>query len=309
MGRLDRGRCGRSRWLPGVLEDEEIRRGAERDAGALKGLDDATAEFAEHDVLLIGSNADDDGVGDGAAVDLVDARDGGVGDDDVFHGGVCSDSVRDGLEDRDDPVGVCGGVDGDGKVGNGEVAGEVLHGGDLTVRDDVEGAIGVSQTGGAEGEQLNGTREAGDSDDIADVVLVFDEDEDSVEDVFEDGLSAQANADSDDSGGGKKRFHTHAEDGEHLEQDDEADEAVGGSSEDAGHGTQLRGALGVGNLAVGKPMHTDDEEDDEAPEDKGGKEDDEEVRHVIADEAYDPLVPVMREDASEGIVPLICGDS
>src|ERR1700679_4005646 len=61
---------------------------AERDAVFFKGEDDAAAELAEDWVALHGAGADLDGIGDGAAFDLVYAEDVGVGDGDVFVGGV-----------------------------------------------------------------------------------------------------------------------------------------------------------------------------------------------------------------------------
>ncbi len=135
----------------------------------------------------------------------VDAGDVGVGDGDVFEGGVVADGEGGGAEEVEDAVGVGGGVDDDGEGGDGEVAGVVGDGGDLGVGDEVEGAVGVAQGGEAEGEVLDGAGEGGDFDGVADVVLVFDEDEDAVEDVLEEGLRAEADADADDSGGGEQR--------------------------------------------------------------------------------------------------------
>ena len=86
------------------------------------------------------------------------------------------------------------------KRGDGEVAGEVGDGGDLAVGDDVEGAVAVAEAGAAEGEVFDGAFEAGEGDGFADVVLVFDEDEDAVEHVLEDGLRAEADADAEDAG-------------------------------------------------------------------------------------------------------------
>ena len=82
---------------------------------------------------------------------------------------------------REDFVGVGAGVDGEVEGGDGEVAGEIGDGGDLGVGDEVEGAVAVAQGGEAEGEVFDGAGERGELDDVADVVLVFDEDEDAVE--------------------------------------------------------------------------------------------------------------------------------
>ncbi len=73
-------------WGGGAQDEHVGRIVAERDAVFFKGEDDAAAEFAEDAVALVGANADLDGIGDGAALDLVDAEDVGVGDGDVFEG-------------------------------------------------------------------------------------------------------------------------------------------------------------------------------------------------------------------------------
>ena len=198
----------------GCAEDEHVGGVvAEGDAVFLEGEDDAAAELAEDAVALVGADADVDGIGDGAAFDLVDAEDDGVGDGDVLEGGVVADFGGDVAEDGDDFVGVGAGVDADVEGGDGVVAGEVGDGGDLAVGDDVEGAVGVAQGGAAEGEVFDGAFEAGDVDDLADVVLVFDEDEDAVEHVFEDALRAEADADAENAGGGEEGLVGDVEDG------------------------------------------------------------------------------------------------
>ena len=103
--------------------------------------------------------------------------------------------------------------------------------------------------------------QSGDLDDFADVVLVFDEDEDAVEHVLEDGLGAEADADADDAGRGEQRREIDAEDGQDVEKDDEADDAVGGGADDGGDGAELGGALRVADLLVGAAAHPVDEED------------------------------------------------
>ena len=66
-----------------------------------------------------------------------------------------------------------------------------------------------------------------------------------------------------------------------MQQDDEADEAVGGGSDDGGYGADLGGALGVGDLPVGALVHTVDEEDDDALQEEGKKKNDDETREVV----------------------------
>ena len=234
---------GRGGWV-GRAEDEHVGGVvAEGNAVFFEGEDDATAEFAQDDVALVGVDADLNGIGDGAAFDLVDAEDNGIGDGDVLEVGLvanCSGNVG---EQGDDFVGVGAGVDADLEGGDGVVAGEVGDGGDLAVGDDVESAVGVAEGGAAEGEVFDGAFEAGDVDDLADVVLVFDEDQDAVEHVLEDALRAEADGDAENTGGGQQRLVGDAEEVEDLEEDDEAEDGVGGGSNDCGHGAELGGPV------------------------------------------------------------------
>ena len=85
-----------------------------------------------------------------------------------------------------------------------------------------------------------------------------------------------------------------------MEQDDEADDAVGGGAEDGGDGAEFGGALGVGgNVAIGEPPHAIDEEEDDAQQDEGIEKDDEEAGKVATNEAEEVVVPVV-PDLCEG---------
>src|SRR5258707_50498 len=185
----------------GRAEDEHVGGvGAEGDSFFFEGEDDAATKFAEDAVALVDAHADLDGVGDGAAIDLVDSGDDGVGDSDVLEAGVVANIVCGAGEQGDDLVGIGAGVDGDVEAGDGEVAGEVGDGGDLAVGDDVEGAVGVADAGAAEGEVFDGALESGEAYDLADVVLVFHENEDAVDHVLEDALGAEADGDAENAG-------------------------------------------------------------------------------------------------------------
>src|ERR1700710_468600 len=227
----DEGLLGGWGCRVGCAEDEHVGGVvAEGDAFFFEGQDDAAAEFAEDAVALVGADADLDGIGDGAAVDLVDAEDDGVRDSDVFEGGVVADVGGEFCEQGDDFVRVGACVDRDVEGGDGEVAGEVGDGGDLAVGDDVEGSVGVADAGAAEGEVFYCAFESGDVDDLADVVLVFDEDQDAVDHVLEDGLGTEADGDAEDAGGGEDRLVGDAEKVKDLKEDDEAEDGVGGGA-------------------------------------------------------------------------------
>jgi len=284
-----------------LLHEEHVGGDTERDALFLEGEDDAATKLAEDGVALIGADADVDGIDDFAAIDFVYTEDVGIGDGDVLEGAVAADLFGEGAEDGHDAVGVGAGVDADGERGDGEVAGLVGDSGDLAVGDDVEGAVAVAEAGETEGEVFDGALESGDGDDFADVELVLDEDEDAVEHVLEDGLGAEADADADDTGGGKQRSEVDAEDGEDVQEDDEADEAVGRGSDDGSYGADLGSALGVGDLLVGATAHAVDEEGYDALQEEGKKKDDDETRDVCADELEDVVVPVALKDLGEAL--------
>jgi hypothetical protein len=142
---------GRSGGVGGHLEDQHVGGVvAQGDAVFFESDDDTTTEFAEDAVALVGADTDLDGVGDGAAFDLVDAKNNGVGDCDVFEDRVVADIAGDSAEKRDDFVGVGACVHADLKGGDGEVAGKIGDGGDLAVGNDVEGAVAVPEGGAAE---------------------------------------------------------------------------------------------------------------------------------------------------------------
>jgi hypothetical protein len=278
----------------GRAEDEHVGGiGAEGDAFFFEGENDAAAKFAEDAVALVDAHADLDGVGHGAAIDLVDSGHDGVGDSDVFEDGVVANIGCDPGEQGDDLVGIGAGVDTDVEVGNGIVAGEIGDGGDLAVGDDVEGAVGVADAGAAEGEVFDRTLEAGEIYDLADVVLVFDEDEDAVDHVLEDALGTEADGDAENAGGGEDRLVGDAQDIEDLEEDEEAEDGVGGGSYDGGHGAELGGAMEVGYLMIGEAMQAFDEEQYQAVEYEDDEENCENSWELVLNDGDEVVFPGM----------------
>jgi len=92
----------------------------------------------------------------------------------------------------------------------------------LTVGNDVESAVGITQSGSAKREIFDRAFEACDVDDFADVVLIFNEDEDAVEHILEEALCAEADADAEDSGGGQNWLIRDSDKAQNLEKDDES---------------------------------------------------------------------------------------
>lgn len=300
------GRTGVERvgggWGGGALDDEGAVGGTEGDLLLVEGEQDAAAEFAHDAVALVDHDADVEGIDDLVAADLVDAEDVGVGDDDVLEGLVLAGLDGEGFENGDDAVGIFAGVDGDVEGADGEVAGEIGDGGDLAVGHDVDGAVCVAELGDAEGEVFDGAGEAGDADDVADRVLIFDEDEDAGEHVLEDGLRAEADAQADDAGRGDEGAERDAECGENLGEEIEADDGVGGGTQDGRHGAELRRTLGVADKAVGAAVQTLDEERDDGLKDEGQQKGEDELGDSVLDEVGEIELPALLEVREEVLV-------
>src|SRR6185437_10203744 len=77
-----------------------------------------------------------------------------------------------------------------------------------------------------------------------------------------------------------------------IDQDDEADQAVGGSPEDGGEGSELRGALLIrGSVTIRKPARALDEEAGDAHEEGGNEQEEEELRQIVLDESERIAMP------------------
>jgi len=148
----------------------------------------------------------------------------------------------------------------DAEGGDGEVAGEVGNGRDLAVGDDVHRAVAVAQRGAAQREVFDCALQTRDFDRVAHVVLVFDEDEDAVEHVLEDGLRAEADAEADHTGRSDEGAERNSDGAQELHGDVGENEAVGARADDSGCGAKLGGSLGVSHQAVGAALHALDEE-------------------------------------------------
>lgn len=87
-----------------------------------------------------------------------------------------------------------------------------------------------------------------------------------------------------------------------MDEQDEADDTVTGSADDAGDGTDLRGSGEIVGLAIRQVAHTIDEEGDDAGEHKGDDDNDEHARQVAVDEGEEIVTPLMQH-IGEAVVP------
>ena len=175
----------------------------------------------------------------------------------------------------------------------------------MRVGDDIEGAVAVAQAREAQGKVFDGAGKRGDFDHLADVVLVFEQDEDAVEDVFEERLRAQADADAENAGRREQRAYVDVEQLEDLDEGQKGEDAVSGGADDGDEGAQLGGAgdragLSETEQAVG------DEVDDTLEKEKQ-KQDDEDLGQALADHDQDVLVPVALEHAERGLFDVVVG--
>ena len=293
-----------SRWRRGVVfHDEHVGGiGAQRNAVFFKGLEDSAAEFAEDGVFLVDAHAHADRIGNDTAGDGIYSGNIRIGLCHIFEGGIVADGERSRAEDAEDFVGIGSRVDGKGEGGDSEVAGEVRDGCDLRVWDEVEGAVGVAQGREPKAEVYHRASKRGELDRIADVELVLDENEDSVQHVLEKGLGAETYADSNDAGGGDQRGEVDPQDGQDVEQDDETDDAIGGGTEDSGQGAELVGPLGMFDVRVGQAAHAVDEKAYDAHEDKCDKQDNDHSRQIVVNEGQGVVVPISQDVAKIGFV-------
>src|SRR5215469_10014157 len=75
----------------------------------------------------------------------------------------------------------------------------------------MNGAVGVAQHGFSQCHRLDDALNARDFDSVAYVVLVFGENEETVNKILHQRLSAKADSDTGDSGAGEQRTHINAE--------------------------------------------------------------------------------------------------
>ena len=207
-----------------------------------------------------------------------------------------------GAQDGKDSVGVGGGVDGEIERGNGKVAGVVGDGGNLRVGNEIESAIAVAQGCQAQTEIFDGAGKRVELDGVAYIVLVLQQYEDSVEDVLKEGLRTEADAHSDNAGGGEQGSGSDAKDVEDMDEQDEADNTVTGGADDAGDCADLRGAREIAGLAICQLAHTIDEEGDDACEHKGDDNDHEQARQIAVDEGEKIVTPLVQH-IGEAVVP------
>lgn len=287
----------------GCAQDEHVGRIIpQRNALFLKRNNDAAAQFAQDRVALVGADTDLDRISNGTALDFIDAENIRIGNSDISKRRVVADTDGDSAKDGHDFIRIGARIYADVEGSKGVVARKVGDAGDLTVGDDIESAVAVAKAGEPQGQVFNRALQPGDLDHLADVVLVFDQDEDAVEHVLEDGLRAKTDADSDDACRGQQRRQIDIEDRQHMQKNDESNQAVRRGPDDCRRRTELGCALRVAHLLVGAAMHPLDEEQHNPLQNEGKNKDEDETWQVFGDKVDDVVVPVQREDLGQSFV-------
>ena len=142
----------------------------------------------------------------------------------------------------------------------------------------MECAVAIAQARAAQREIFDSSLEAGDGDDLADVVLIFKQYEDPVEHVLEDGLGAKADSNAEDTCGGQQWLVGNIEDRKNLQKCEEADDSIRSGTEDGGHGAKLCGAVEVADLLFCAIFQALDEELHYAENDKSDDENADKLR-------------------------------
>src|SRR3954462_6111353 len=110
---------------------------------------------------------------------------------------------------------------------------------DFAVGHGVDGTIGVAQDRASQGHVLDGTLNTTDTYNIADVVLIFEEDEESVDDVFDECLRAKADRKAYHAGGSNEWLHVDVQYAKDLDHGAEQDHKHADAADDAGKSVQL----------------------------------------------------------------------
>src|SRR5262249_51255515 len=103
----------------------------------------------------------------------------------------------------------------------------------------VDRAVGVAQDGASEAHGLDGALHAGDLYDVADVVLVLEQNEEAIDYILDQRLSAEADGKTNDASGGDQRLNVDVEGSQDLDEGAEADDKDADAVDDAGEGAKL----------------------------------------------------------------------
>ena len=278
---------------------------AQRNVLTLEGVDDPGPERSQNLVFLGDSYTGANRVGKGSAVDVVDPVHCGIGHDGFLQGFLGDDILHNTSEQLNHSIGVGAGVDDDAERGDRVVSREIRHRCDLGVGDDVESSVCIAQPGQSERQVLDSSGNGGDFYGLADVVLIFDEDENTVDNVLAEGLRAQTDSHTKDSGRCEQRAVVEVEQRQDLQERQKSEDTVGGSAHDCRHGAELIGAGWRGVAVACDSFHAANEEADDSLQNQQHDKNGGDFGKPIADHNDYVVVPIPLNLAEDGFFDLL----
>jgi hypothetical protein len=125
--------------------------------------------------------------------------------------GVVEEGGGDGVEFGDEEIGIVEAGDGEIEEEAGVAAGGIGEAADGAIGEGVEGAVAGAQDGGPEADVLDGTALAIDFADIAGADVVFEQEEDAGDGVFDERTSTEAEGEGADTEAGEDGGEVEAE--------------------------------------------------------------------------------------------------
>lgn len=287
---------GRRGWPGAIADDIDAVGSAGLDVVLFKALLDLAPELAADRELLAGTSLDEEKIVDLLSCDPVNSGYFGLRDNVLMITFVFVHLMGNFLQYGDYLVAVFLVVNGDLKGQLRPIAGQVTDDAHLAIGHGVDSTIGVTQDGPAKGDALDRSLNSGGTDRVADIEGVFDEDEESVDEVLDERLGAEADGKTGNACRCEQGADVEAENGQNrsceIKNDDDNADAV----DDAGQGTKLLGAESGGEVLARTllnelvPQYSEDHEqyesDYEGPDDLG---------YIVAKEADGVVAPVVQQ--------------
>ena len=219
----------------------------ESDAEGIEAEFDAALEFASGAHLLTGECFEAGAEDHGGGGEVVEAEDFEWFEEEGGEFGVVEKGGGDGLEFGDEEIGIVGAGDGEVEEEAGVAAGDVGEAADGAIGEGVEGAIAGAQDSGPEADVLDGAAPAIDFADIAGADVIFEQEEDAGEGVFDEGAGTEAEGETPDTEAGEDGGEVEAELTGDRESGEEPDGGDGDFASDAGEGIGAFFEFGVGS--------------------------------------------------------------
>ena len=217
------------------------------DAEGIEAELDAALEFATGAHLLTGEGFEAGAEDHGGGGELVEAEDFKGFEEEGCEFGVVEEGGGDGVEFGEEGIGVVEAGDGEVEEEAGVAAGDIGEAADGAIGEGVDGAITGAEDGGPEADVLDGAALAIDFADIAGADVVFEQEEDAGEGVFDERAGTEAEGEGADTEAGEDGGEVEAELTGEREGGEKPDGGGGDFAGDAGEGIGAFFEFGVGS--------------------------------------------------------------